>query len=63
MSTPGPYQPPPPHEIPEEAKEYIAQMSEKERELHELAVKLLGSSYFTEWSHGYKAYLRSKKQG
>jgi hypothetical protein len=50
------YSPPPPHEIPEEAAAYLAQMSPKDRELHELAVKLLGSSYFVEWSAGFKKW-------
>jgi hypothetical protein len=50
------YTPPPPHEIPEEAKAYVEAMSERDRALHELAVELLGSSYFVEWSHGYKKW-------
>jgi hypothetical protein len=50
------YEPPPPHEIPEEAVAYVAQMSQKDRELHELAVQLLGSSYFVEWSAGFKKW-------
>lgn len=50
------YKPLPPHEIPEEAKAYVAQMSERDRQLHELAIELLGSSYFVEWSHGFKKW-------
>jgi len=50
---PGPYVPPPPHKIPEVALAYLAAMSEKEHELHQLAIELLGSSYFIETSHGF----------
>lgn len=56
------YQPPPPHEVPEEAAAYVAQMSEKDRELHELAIQLLGSSYFVEWSHGFKKWKAAQTQ-
>ena len=58
------YQPLPPHEIPEEAKAYVAQMSPRDRELHELAIQLLGSSYFVEWSAGFKKWrLKNQAQG
>ena len=50
------YKPLPPHEVPEEAKAYVAQMSERDRALHDLAVELLGSSYFVEWSAGFKKW-------
>jgi len=45
------------HETPDAVKPYLAQMTPKERELHELAIKLLGSSYFIEYSHGYLNWL------
>jgi hypothetical protein len=47
------YVPPPPHTIPAEALPYIASLSPKEKELHEMAIKILGSSYFVETSHGF----------
>lgn len=50
------YTPLPPHTVPEEAAAYIAAMTPQERELHDLAVELLGSSYFVEWSHGFKKW-------
>lgn len=50
------YEPLPPHAVPEEAAAYVATMTPKERELHDLAVELLGSSYFVEWSHGFKKW-------
>jgi hypothetical protein len=46
-----------PHATPETVKPYLEQMTPNERELHDLAVKLLGSSYFIEYSHGYLTWL------
>ncbi len=57
------YTPPPPHEVPEEAVAYVAQMSPRDRELHELAIQLLGSSYFVEWSHGFKKWRAANAPG
>ena len=59
MSNPvpkNPYVPLPPHSIPEEAKAYLESMTPDEKTLHEMAVKLLGSSYFVETSHGFLAW-------
>jgi hypothetical protein len=50
---PGPYEPPPPHKIPESAAAYMAAMTEQQHALHVLATQLLGSSYFVETSHGF----------
>jgi len=47
------YKPPPPHRIPEEASKFLETLKEKERQLHELAIELLGSSYFVETSHAF----------
>ena len=58
---PGPYVPPPPHKIPEAALAYLAAMSEKEHELHQLAIEILGSSYFIETSHAFVKSLMSNK--
>ena len=55
------YTPLAPHVIPEAAVEFLATMSEKERQLHELAIELLGSSYFVETSHGFKAWLKKAR--
>ena len=49
------YKPPPPHRIPDKAAKFLATLSENERQLHELAIELLGSSYFVETSHAFKA--------
>jgi len=51
------YNPNPAYPVPAEAKKYVDSMGPKDRALHDLAVKLLGSSYFVEWSHGYKKWL------
>ena len=49
----NPYIPLKPHVIPTEAIPYLESLSPKERELHDMAVKILGSSYFVETSHGF----------
>ncbi len=46
----------PPHPVAKEAEAYVAAMTKEERELHELAVKMLGSSYFVERTHGYRKW-------
>lgn len=55
------YVPPPLHRIPEAAANFLATLSEKERQLHELAIELLGSSYFVETSHAFQSDRASKK--
>ena len=47
----------PPHPITKEAQEYLKQMTDDEKELHEMAVEKLGSSYFLERTKGYLAWL------
>jgi hypothetical protein len=49
-----------PHAIPEAVKAYVEQMNPKERELHDLAIELLGSSYFIEYSHGYLNWAKTQ---
>lgn len=49
-----------PHTIPESVKAYLDQMTPKERALHELAIKELGSSYFVEYSHGYLTWAKGR---
>jgi hypothetical protein len=46
----------PPHPIPEVAAAYVAAMTPAEKELHELAIKMLGSSYFVERTHGFRKW-------
>jgi len=49
------YVPPPPHPISPEAEKYIEQMTPVEKALHELAIKVLGSSYFVQQTWGFKS--------
>jgi hypothetical protein len=46
----------PPHPVPAEAAGYVSQFTPAQKELHEMAVKLLGSSYFVERTHGYRKW-------
>lgn len=59
MSDNGTYTPLKPHAVPDLVQPYLDQMTPKERELHELAVSILGSSYFIEYSHGYLNWFAS----
>jgi len=51
----------PPHTIPSDAELYLAACTKQERDLVTLAIKELGSSYFMEKSHGYKAWKDASK--
>lgn len=53
------YQPPKPHELNDEEKQYIKSLSPKELEAHNLAVEKLGSSYFVWKSHGFLVWKKS----
>jgi len=44
----------PPHVLNERERAFVAKMTPKERRLHEMAVALLGSSYFVEWTHAFQ---------
>ncbi len=48
------------HAPPSDAAEFLASLDPMNRRLHEIAVDKLGSSYFMEWTHGYKAWKKSK---
>ena len=52
----------PPHQPPPDAAEYLATVSEEERQLVKMAIERLGSSYFMEKSHGYLAWKASKSK-
>lgn len=52
----------PPHPVAPEAEPYLASLSPAARELHELAVKMLGSSYFVERTHGYQKWLAKQSK-
>jgi hypothetical protein len=41
---------------------YIQSMTPEELQLHELAVKMLGTSYFVGKTHGYTKWLKEQPQ-
>lgn len=49
------------HEISEEGKEFIASLTPEEKQLHALARKMLGSSYFVEKTPQFLIW-KTKKQ-
>ena len=51
----------PPHELTPEALKYIESMTPEQRQLHELAIRMLGSSYFVERTRGFEQYLKERK--
>ncbi len=59
--TPQKYAPPPRPAKPADYEEFMAQLDDKERELHRMAEELLGSSYFVQWTHGYKKWKAGRK--
>lgn len=48
------------HEVTAKGKEFLASLSPRERELHTLAAKMLGSSYFVEKTHAYVKWLKEQ---
>lgn len=50
----------PPHALNDQEKKFMASLPPKEKELHELATKMLGSSYFAGKTHAFTAW--QKKQ-
>ena len=51
----------PPHPITLEAAEYLRSLTPAQIELHEMAVKLLGSSYFVERTKGFLEWKNGRK--
>jgi len=47
------------HVVTEKGKEFLASLPQKDQELHTLAAKMLGSSYFVEKTHAYVKWLKS----
>ena len=54
------YSPPKPAPLPEDFDEFYASLSPQERELHQLAIDKLQSSYFVQWTHFYKKWKKAK---
>jgi len=51
----------PPHPITLEAAEYLRSLTPPQVELHEIATKLLGSSYFVERTKGFLDWKNGRK--
>lgn len=47
----------PEHPISPEGKQFLASLTQEQRNLQVLAQKMLGSSYFIEKTHGFKVWL------
>jgi hypothetical protein len=54
------YTPPPPHPRPADAEAFLTTLDDRNRELHEIATRFLGSSYFMDRCHGYKAWKKAQ---
>ena len=55
------YTPPKPSPKPADYDQYLKSLTPQELELHNMAEEFLGSSYFVEWTHGYKKWKASLK--
>lgn len=55
------YTPPKPAPLPEDFDEFYASLSPQEKQLHQLAIEKLQSSYFVQWTHMYKDWKKAKK--
>ncbi len=54
------YVPPKPAPLPADFDEFYAELTPQEKQLHELAIEKLGSSYFVQWSHMYVKWIKMK---
>ena len=52
----------PPHPLPVDSAVFLASCSPEERNVHMMAIKGLGSSYFMEKSHGYRSWKEKQTQ-
>lgn len=51
-----------PHTLTLEEENYVAQMNERDRRLHEIAIQKLESSYFVKRTHGFKAWVKKQQE-
>jgi len=54
------YIPPKPAPKPVDFDEFYESLTDAEKELHELAIEKLGSSYFVQWTHMYTKWSKAK---
>ena len=50
----------PPHAHNTQEKAFLQSLTHKEKELHQLAAQMLGSSYFTGKTHAFRAWEKNK---
>lgn len=55
------YLPPKPAPLPDDFDEFYDSLSQQEKELHQLAIEKLQSSYFVQWCHMYKKWKKAKE--
>lgn len=55
------YTPPKSAPLPSDFEEFYASLSPQEKELHQLAIEKLQSSYFVQWSHMYRKWRKNKE--
>ena len=48
------------HRKPENSGAFLAQLNERERELHKMAERILGSSYFIDRTHSYVKWKKTQ---
>jgi hypothetical protein len=53
------YLPPKPSPLPEDFNEFYASLTPQEKQLHELAIQKLESSYFVQWTHMYRKWKKA----
>ena len=54
------YAPPKPSPLPEDFDEFYASLTPQEKQLHELAIQKLESSYFVQWTHMYRKWKKAR---
>jgi hypothetical protein len=54
------YLPPKPSPLPEDFSEFYASLTPQEKQLHELAIQKLESSYFVQWTHMYRKWKKAQ---
>jgi hypothetical protein len=54
------YTSPEKHRKPVDAEKFLESLGPKQKELHEMAERLLGSSYFMQRTHSYTKWLAKK---
>ena len=54
------YIPPKPSPPPPDFEEFYESLSSQEKQLHELAIQKLQSSYFVQWTHMYTKWKKAK---